>query len=177
MAPRRWFSEKYPEFQRRAERELNRFSSRLDPRYEKIGINTPSTVSAKKRSSFDPEGFVKVRQSADLPRYDIEEIQANRIRSELDRLSRDRQIYAEWRRAEDRRRFNPSGRNAWPSNLYGASAQVFTNARSSPAVRFALNALPCVDRLTRREVLFAKKKAGRGYRKPKRRSWRSLIPC
>lgn len=41
----------------------------------------------------------------------------------------------------------------------------------------ASRVLPCVQRMTRREVLFAKGRGGKGYRTPHHRSWKTGVPC
>lgn len=108
-----------------------------------------------------------------------------------------RKLYRALRRAQqvpevvapsgsDKRRFNPSGKDH-ASTIYGTAARLTgvrhmlghsLNANSwVPSFLMPQHVVPCVERMVRREVMFAKKKAGVGYRTKKRRTWQSGIPC
>lgn len=99
---------------------------------------------------------------------------------------------------EDRRTFHPEGDNRPVVRRTGAKAQKTLRDRLSrsprqrvrfgPRVRSQTNAVlgfvrpegvvTCVRRHRRKEVLFAKKKAGRGGRqRPRRLTWRSQVGC
>lgn len=82
-------------------------------------------------------------------------------------------------RADDARRSFVRRSDRWPSTLSGGPARV-ANARAVPARAFARpwTVTACVERHVRREVLFAKRRAGgAGSRKAKRRTWRSEFRC
>lgn len=82
----------------------------------------------------------------------------------------------------DKRRFDPTGKD-YAKTIAGTSALVSSVVNplrpSSWTQQFVnpMQTIPCVQRLVRREVMFAKKSAGHGYRTPKRRTWASGIPC
>lgn len=46
-----------------------------------------------------------------------------------------------------------------------------------PMFKHAQSVVPCIERWVRREVMFAKKKAGRGYKVKHRQRWHSGVPC
>lgn len=81
----------------------------------------------------------------------------------------------------DRRQFNPT--EPFPSTIYGTSARFVNNLSRLPralaVAKFAVSGsvIPCIERMVRREVLFAKGKGGVGYKTPKRRNEFSGIPC
>lgn len=106
---------------------------------------------------------------------------------------RKRALYRELRRSQggqrkvaaaagDKRHFNPTGKE-FASTIYGTVAPVTSVVDalnpSSWVQSFVapLKTLPCVQRVVRREVMFARGSAGRGYHTPKRRTWASGIPC
>lgn len=140
-----------------------------------------------KSSSKEPEGSVKDYAASPRSVFDKPSQTADRIRPKVfrtpEQLARRQRLseaaakstYAQWKRAEDRRRFHPAGKDAQPSNIFGASAEFNNRAKNAP--KFFAEALPCIDRVVRRQVMFALNRAGKGHRKPKRRTWRSLIPC
>lgn len=135
-------------------------------------------VSPKKSFYSNPPAVVKGLETSPRARFEIASKTAIRNRppmvlNERPRKNQNSIIFAQWQRASDRRRFHPAGQNAWPSNVYGAAALL----KATTPPKFATSALPCVDRKVRREVLFAKKKAGTAYYKKKRRTWRSNIHC
>lgn len=83
----------------------------------------------------------------------------------------------------DGRRWHPEGRNRPTPTVRGSAAATGAVQQSlsflPPTVSFRepTNVVECIRRAKRREVLFASGKGGRGYRKPKRRSWRSNFGC
>lgn len=81
----------------------------------------------------------------------------------------------------DRRNYAPDRQNAPVLSLDGVPADFSTApAYLSNAQQVFKNpamAIPCVIRKVRREVMFAKRKAGYGYKVRKRRTWISDIPC
>lgn len=79
--------------------------------------------------------------------------------------------------ASDRRFFNPLGSLLNARTYFGTEARSYVSARGKRMFVNPLMSLPCVDRLVRREVMFAKKKAGRGYRVPHRFGPMSMIGC
>lgn len=101
-----------------------------------------------------------------------------------------------WKKAKpsgaDRRQYDPT-KNEFARTLYGAFADVGLQFRSIAqgvnraswkvhagwVPRFVNpNAVvPCIQRHVRREIMFAKKKAGRGYRVKHRRNAFSGVPC
>lgn len=87
---------------------------------------------------------------------------------------------------EDRRTYHPLGFFRPALNTYGGRAgPVVVTPQKSRANPFIANSLKfpnpnvmiCVRRKTRREVLFAKKRTGKGARSPKRKNWFSKIGC
>lgn len=90
------------------------------------------------------------------------------------------------RQVEDRREFHPSGRARSARLVDGRSAaiQVGRPSRSRPqalpaGVRFSMpwRVMMCVRRKRRREVMFAKGKAGRRGQRPPRRNYYSEVSC
>lgn len=78
----------------------------------------------------------------------------------------------------DRRHYNPTGKD-FASTIYGTVAAL--SRRSSlawvPTFKNPASVLPCIERIVRREVLFANQRAGVGYHTRKRRTWASGVPC
>jgi len=76
--------------------------------------------------------------------------------------------------------YNPAGKD-YASTIYGTAARLGQwTALGAEAARMFLNpgtVIPCIQRSVRREVMFATKKAGRGYRVKHRRSWSTGVPC
>lgn len=147
------------------EREPSRFAKRT------------AFVSQKNNFRSNPPAVVKGLETRPRTRLEVASKTADRIRppmvlNERPQESKNKIIFAQWQRASDRRRYHPAGQNAWPSNVFGAAALL----KKTTPPKFVTSALPCVDRKVRREVMFAKKKAGRSYKK-KRRTWRSNIHC
>lgn len=77
----------------------------------------------------------------------------------------------------DKRRYNPTGK------LFAATTSGNIARLVSPRntwVRVFKNpgsVIPCIQRSVRREVMFAKKFAGKGYKVRHRRSWSTGVPC
>lgn len=104
-----------------------------------------------------------------------------RSRSEQETLTRQG-----WQKAQaaaaDKRQYNPTGKD-YASTIYGTyvRARGFAEGRlmleGAHAVGLPLSLVPCVQRLTRREVLFAKKQAGKGHRTPHKKTYNSGVPC
>lgn len=83
-------------------------------------------------------------------------------------------------RSVDSRYWNPwSEVRYYPRTVFGTDA--WTRLGPGDAfrrvVKSALLSLPCLDRSVRRQVMFAKKKAGKGYRVKHRRGPLSAIGC
>lgn len=77
----------------------------------------------------------------------------------------------------DKRQYNPTGKS-FAARTNGVIASII----NSPVnwVRVFANptsVIPCIQRNVRREVMFAKGRAGKGYRTKKRRTWQSGVPC
>lgn len=79
----------------------------------------------------------------------------------------------------DRRQYTPYPTVDFASTVFGTAARfgAVLGRHALPRFRFASAVIPCIERLVRREVLFAKGKGGRGYHTRKRRSWSSGVPC
>lgn len=81
----------------------------------------------------------------------------------------------------DRRAYHPAGAKRPPVDVHGLPADYVVaparNEKASQAFKRPDAYLPCIARKTRREVMFAKRKAGKGYKVRKRRNWLSDIPC
>lgn len=76
----------------------------------------------------------------------------------------------------DKRRYNPTGK-AFASTIHGYRATFRPLDSWLPAFANPSQVIPCVQRKMRREVMFAKDRAGRGYKAKKRRTWSSGVPC
>lgn len=77
----------------------------------------------------------------------------------------------------DKRRYDPTGKD-YAVTRHGVVAKLVLPATSWVRVfRNPLVTVPCVQRSMRREVMFARRKAGKGYRSPKRKTWASGVPC
>lgn len=78
--------------------------------------------------------------------------------------------------------YNPAGKD-YANTIYGTAARItgWTQVvgKNNWQPRFARPSavLPCIQRLVRREVMFAQRHAGKGYRVKHRRNWSSGIPC
>lgn len=147
------------------ERESSRFAKRAAVVSQTKGFYSSPPVAVKGPSPGPRLRFDIVSKKAQLHSALVEKQRAL--------IDKNKIIYAQWLRASDRRRFHPAGQNAWPSNVFGAAALL---KKTTPS-KFETSALPCVDRQIRRQVMFAKKKAGTAYYKKKRRTWRSNIHC
>lgn len=81
----------------------------------------------------------------------------------------------------DRRNYHPEAVYAPALSLDGVPAEYKTApaylSNASVAFKHVTKAIPCVIRTVRREVMFAKRHAGKGYKVRKRRTWMSEIPC
>lgn len=126
----------------------------------------------------------RLKRSAQLQRSLL--LTLNRERDQRTKLSEEG-----WKKAQaaasDRRRFHPQRHDF----DYAASTRFGTVADKVLAKRFYpkmwakdlpryLNptvAIPCIQRHARREVMFAKKLAGKGYRTPHHRNPNSGVPC
>lgn len=78
--------------------------------------------------------------------------------------------------AGDKRRYNPTGK-AFASTVHGYRATFRPLDSWLPAFANPSQVIPCIQRKMRREVMFAKDRAGKGYRSRKRRTWSSGVPC
>lgn len=82
----------------------------------------------------------------------------------------------------DKRRFDPSGKD-YAVTKYGTLARLYTNNSATfskgwlPVFLNPAKVIPCIQRSVQREVMFATKKAGKGYHTRKRRTWSSGVPC
>lgn len=84
----------------------------------------------------------------------------------------------------DMRRFNPTGRD-YAATTTGNLARLsgWTNIRAGladtwkPVFRSPSMVIPCIQRDIKRQVMFAKGFARKGYHSKKRRSWASEVPC
>lgn len=76
--------------------------------------------------------------------------------------------------------FNPTGKE-FASTIYGTAARLGVRLNMFedwvPVFKGINSVLPCIQRTSRREVMFAKGYAGRGYHTRKRRTWSSGVPC
>lgn len=79
----------------------------------------------------------------------------------------------------DRRQYTPYPTVDFASTVFGTAARfgAVVGRHAVPKFRMAYAVIPCIERLVRREVLFAKGKGGKGYHTRKRRSWASGVPC
>lgn len=84
----------------------------------------------------------------------------------------------------DRRQFSPV-KDEYAKNIYGSFAALKSGAdavnrsafNAMPGFMRPMQVVPCIQRHVRKEVLFAKKKAGRGYRVSHKRGPFSGVPC
>lgn len=140
-------------------------------------IPNPSVVSRLKNERFSlSRRLVKGELVRPSGRYEPDRNEANApssapplvAPSDFDDVERPSQ--------DDGRRYSPSGSRRWPSTLSGSPAPLVIGSRWLPVFASSM-VIPCVERRVRREVLFARKKAGRGYRTRKRRNVWSTIGC
>lgn len=116
-------------------------------------------------------GMFKERDFADpAKRLAYRELRALQMRPQIQQKVRPAGL--------DMRRYSPMGKD-FAQNVFGSIARIgmFTDRRGRPKFANAFAVVPCIERLIRREVLFAKGKGGKGYRTPKRRTWASGVPC
>lgn len=80
--------------------------------------------------------------------------------------------------SQDGRSYNPSDMS-WPNTASGTAARLssFTSVDGKPQLRRKSALLPCIQRVVRRSVMFAVKRAGRGYHTKKRYNSNSWIDC
>lgn len=80
----------------------------------------------------------------------------------------------------DKRRFDPTGKD-YASTIHGTIARIGSVARvftgGAPGFLNAPQVLPCIQRVVRREVMFALGHGGKGYRVRHRKNWQSGVPC
>lgn len=78
----------------------------------------------------------------------------------------------------DLRSFNPTGKET-ASTRSGTAARLRSALLNTmiPGFKLARQVQPCIQRHAQREVMFAKKYAGKGYHTKKRRTWATGIPC
>lgn len=120
---------------------------------------------------FDPYGQSRDAAASPQRDFDIDAGSANEQLSDIVPSGSEEADRVSVRpRAVDRRRYSPVGSLLWPSTLVGAPARI-KYSKFQAATDF------CVDRQTRRQVLFAKRKAGRGSHKRKRRGPFSSMRC
>lgn len=107
------------------------------------------------------------------------------VQSPLPRLSGLDQARSIVRALEDRRTWHPAG-PLRPAGASSRSSRRFQVSESSTRSMFPSAAISfarpdkvsmCVRRKTRREVIFAKRKHGKGAGAPRRRNWFSDIGC
>lgn len=80
----------------------------------------------------------------------------------------------------DRRMFNFDPANAFPRTPFGTHAWTRLEGADAVTARVFRNpalALPCIQRAVRKEVMFAKRQAGKGHKGRRRRSVFSTIWC
>lgn len=113
---------------------------------------------------------------------------ANRL---IYRQLRSRQLALVHMRQQARQKVSPSGADRRQYNPFesvfksvfgtparvGGSADKLSGAHWLPKFVHPQSVVPCIQRMVRREVMFARNKAGRGYHSPKHRSWASGVPC
>jgi len=147
---------------------------------------------AKKKQSSVPQGTVKGRLSRGPYAASIA-AQLAGIHNELDwndtakvkkyRLLR--QSQADSRPSKptggDKRHFDPTGKDH-AATFAGTLARTtgvsnLLSAGWNPHFLRQAQVIPCVQRMVRKEVMFAKQKAGHGYHTKKRRNFLSGIPC
>lgn len=132
-------------------------------RVEKLNLRDPSIVrSPTNRATISRFFQLQQRRSALLQRAN-QERRANSFKKSF----------------VDRRQFSFNQFNTTPKSRFGTTAWV--NTRLSAALRrqfvSPLLSLPCLDRVVRREVMFAGKHAGRGHRVRHKRGPFSHIGC
>lgn len=79
----------------------------------------------------------------------------------------------------DKRRYDPTGKS-YAVRKSGVLASFATSPLASSWMQVFKNpgsVIPCVQRKSRREVMFATRRAGKGYKGKRRRTWATGIPC
>lgn len=155
---------------------------RLQERYDRLSLDVKNTANAGRRlnqarQQFGPKADLMAAALASFSEKDFAD-PANRIAYRKLRAQQAGRQQSKPSGA-DKRQFNPTGYD-FASTLYGGFATIgkrLTLKSALPRFHMSYSVIPCIERHVRREVMFAKKKAGRGYRTPKRRTWASGVPC
>lgn len=146
--------------------------------YQGVLAKRPKAVSttAALLSQFKEEDFANPQARAD---YRLLRAQQT---SQRDRTSNRRNSQKVPPSGGDKRHYNPTGKD-FASTIYGTIARLtnWTNVTSGHEFKrgfaHARQVLPCIQRNIRKEVMFAKGHAGKGYHSKKRRTWASGVPC
>jgi hypothetical protein len=77
----------------------------------------------------------------------------------------------------DKRRYNPTGKDFAARTSGVVASLVLPSHAWQQVFRNPGSVIPCIQRDIRRQVMFASRTAGIGYRKKKRRTWSSGVPC
>jgi hypothetical protein len=130
-------------------------------------------------------GRVRLLQKADKSKVNSDRLKAAML--VLSNLTKHRQMLRQ--RAEWERRANMIAEAQAPNSRYGLSAiinprsifgtEAFTHIASNQRRHFknAALSIPCVERLVRKEVMFAKRHAGKGWHSQRKWSGLSAIGC
>lgn len=151
-------------------------------RATKQALNEP-TVRVKDRVTIGPKADLTFAALSEFRKLNADQF-SNLSRDEINRYRALRQAPQEKDRATpaggDKRRFDPTGKDyavtragsiaryAVVPRLLGINARAFAFARAT---------MPCIQRTSRREVMFASGRAGKGYRIPHRRNSNSDVEC
>jgi hypothetical protein len=163
---------------------MPRFKDEMDFPDPLLGVGRPLSNEVVRNPKISRR-LVNEPEAGSLRQFDIAgSVQANRLPSLKDpKVSeRDESVeddtFTDIARPSDGRRTMDKRSKAWPSTVWGNNAQTDVNNRWVPVFRAPGLVLPCIERQVRREVLFARRRAGRGGAKFPRRKrpgpWSSM---
>lgn len=165
--------------------EIKNFNSRLaalSPAPKKVTALTDK-ISVKGRAALGPKAALI---AAALNQFKDKDFSDPRKRAAYRELRRQQEALRVQANSMGGRKNVPSGSN---KKFYDPTGKAYAVKTTGVLARYRVlrgwqqafanppQVVPCIQRLVRREVMFANGRAGKGYRGPKRRDWKSGIPC
>lgn len=166
----------------RQRKELEVRSARLSPanefhrkKLEEFESKLKNALEARRRN------VERIRSKGDFRRLKTARLLLLQLTQRRDALRQraelERRASLQQASAVNRRSYLPRGFSVNPRTVFGTEAWTAVSQGSRRYFKSPLLAIPCVDRLVRREVMFAKKHAGRAYRVPHKHNPFSHIGC
>lgn len=179
---------KNEQLQRRAENSVSGAKKKYADPYTPVSVKAQQTLGPKAASiaaalgKFKERDFVdpdKRKAYRDLRRLQEEVRQADR------QLTKHKKSGGGQQNAKpsgaDRRQYHPERKDYTGSTIFGTAARLSDRVAAAagvmPAFFRATAVVPCIQRAMKKEVMFAKGYAGKGYHTRKRRTSSSGIPC